>query len=290
MRRVRNKKPGFTLIEIAIILVILGLLAGMTIPLLSELTKHQHYKSTQKDLDEIKTALAGFAGMYWRLPYADSDNDGLENTGQVSGYLPYITLGLGAVDSWRNRYYYDVNSRLVTTTNQSTFCTALQNIGANEKPRLAFSAGGTPAPQALVVISRGENSTLDGGNTPFPGDRDYESHPPSDTFDDLVAAFSPSAFSGRLNCSGAGGGVTCNFYTIFNRRNNAISIQGGNYILCTTIASRASFTISTGETITIYNNANCAGNGETVNFNNCAATDSDGDCLARWTTTGLADE
>ncbi len=69
-----------TLIEIAIVLVILGLLAGLTVPLLSELSKHRHYTSTQKDMDEVKQALAGYAGMHWRLPYADTNGDGKEDT------------------------------------------------------------------------------------------------------------------------------------------------------------------------------------------------------------------
>ncbi|MFH0811499.1 MAG: prepilin-type cleavage/methylation domain-containing protein, partial [Pseudomonadota bacterium] len=102
--KLRNLK-GLTLIEMAIILVILGLLFGMTFPLLSELTKHRHFRSTQKDLEEIKQALLGYAGIYHRLPCADGNGDGVGDCGgtpTVTGTLPYLDLGLGAVDAWRN--------------------------------------------------------------------------------------------------------------------------------------------------------------------------------------------
>lgn len=273
-----------TLIEIAIVLVILGLLAGMTIPLLSELSKHQHYKSTQKDMDEIKNALAGYAGMYWRLPYADTNGDGVQDTGQLSGNLPYVTLGLGAIDSWRNRYYYDVNTRLVTTATQSAFCTGLQNIGANEDPRVAFSSGGTPTPQAVVALSGGESCALDGGNTPFPDDRDYESYAPTDTFDDLVIALTPSYLYGKLNCGGGSSTPTCSTYTVRNQRTGGsaaarrVYIQGGSYPTCTRRNSGQTFTLSSGQTINVYPSAGCTGTVTVFTYNDAVSADVNGEC------------
>ena len=194
-----SKAHGFTLIEIAIILVILGVLFGMTIPLLSDLTKHRHVVSTQKEMAEVKEALVGYAGIHWKLPYADTTGDRVGDPTQLTGSLPYVDLGLGAVDPWRNRYVYEVNSRLVTTTTQATWCTALSSIAAGEFPRVAFSAGGTQISQAAIVISKGENAVLDPAEN-NDGDRDYESYRPTDTFDDLVLTVSPNYLFGRLNC------------------------------------------------------------------------------------------
>lgn len=286
-----KKFKGLTLIEIAIILVILGLLIGMTVPLLSELTKHRHYTSTQKDMEEIKSALVGYAGMHWSLPYADTDGNGVGNTGQFSGTLPYVDLGLGAVDSWRNAYRYDVNGTLTSTATQTAFCTALQNIGSNDDPRVAFSAGGNATPQAIVVISSGEDSTLNGGNIPFPGDRDYESYAPTDTFDDLVIALSPSYLYGKFGCGGGGGGPSCTSYSVRNGTTGGtrIYVTGGSYT-CTRINNNGTFTINSGETISVYWDLGCTLFAASITFSQAQAADSDGDCAVSWNGTNLIDE
>jgi prepilin-type N-terminal cleavage/methylation domain-containing protein len=284
-----KKLRGMTLIEIAIVLVIMGLLAGLTVPLLSELSKHRHYTSTQKYMDEIKQALAGYAGMHWRLPYADTNGDGIEDTGQLSGYLPFITLGIEAVDAWRNRYYYDVNSRLVTTTTQGTFCTALQNIGSTEKPQVAFSSGGATIVQAIVVLSSGENCALNGGNTPFPGDRDYESYTPTDTFDDIVVTLNTNYLYGKLNCSSTATS-SCPTYTVNNRSSGNIWVRGGSYAVCTRIQNNSTFLINAGETILIYSDSGCSSLTSVITFDQASGADTNGDCAIRWTGATLIDE
>lgn len=99
IQKLRFSGRGMTLIEVALVLVILGLLAGMSLPLVTELTKQRHYRSTQRDLEEIKEALAGYAGIYGRLPAPDTNGDGRADANQLTGTLPYLDLGLGAVDS-----------------------------------------------------------------------------------------------------------------------------------------------------------------------------------------------
>jgi type II secretory pathway pseudopilin PulG len=291
--KMKNRLRAFTLIEMAIILVILGLLIGATMPLLFQMTKHQHYRSTQKDLEGIGEALAGYAGIHGKLPPADTNGDGVGDANQTSGTLPYLDLGLGAVDSWRTRYSYDVNSRLITTSTLSGLCTAISSIVAGEFPQLAFSSGGGTTAQAFVVLSAGENSALNGGNTPFPGDRRYESYSPTDTFDDLVTALDPNALYARLGCTSGGGTPACPSIAVINRRGSAIRVRGGTYLSCTTVNNNASFTISTGQTINIYTTAANCTNGTSpspITYSGATAADIDTDCLVRWTATGLLDE
>jgi len=267
-----------TLIEIAIVLVILGLAAGLIVPLLSELTKHQHYRSTQKAMDEIKSALVGYANTNWRLPYADTTGDGVEDSGQLTGSIPYVTLGFGAVDSWRNRYFYDVNSRLVSTAKKANLCFALQSIASGEFPRVAFTAGGTQISQAIVFTSRGENLVLDGENND--GDRDYESYVPTNTFDDLTVPIDPDYIFQSLNCSVC---CQCATHQIRNQRGSAINIQGGAYTTCTSVANGSTFTISTSQTINVYATAaNCTAGtpiATTITYLAAAAADTNGNCL-----------
>lgn len=197
-----DRQVGLTLVEMAIVLVVLGIILGMTLPLLSEMSRHRHFKSTQRDLDEIKEALWGYAAIHGRLPWADTNGDGRENSGQVAGGLPFLDLGVAPLDSWRNAYFYDVNQTLAATNTLSSLCSALSSLGSGSLPQLAFSPGGASSIQALVVISRGENSNLDGGNSD--GDRIYESHAPTSNFDDLAVGINPNTLYGKLSCSTLG--------------------------------------------------------------------------------------
>ena len=287
-----DRQRGLTLIEMAIVLVVIGILAGMTIPLLSELSKHRHYLSTQRGIDEIQNALVGYAGMHWRLPCADTNGDGVGDSGQTVGALPYVDLGLGAVDAWRNPYHYHVNSRLVSTATLAALCAAISSIVSGESPELRFSASGGFSPQAVVVISRGENGALDGENGD--GDGSYESLSPTGSFDDLVGAVTPAALHARLSCASAGGGG-CVSYTVVNRRVNTVGVVGGSYPVCTAIQGGGvgSFVINSGQTILLYNNSGCTGGSTQINFADASSADSDGDCLVSWTSAGggsLGDE
>ncbi|MGQ9653210.1 MAG: type II secretion system protein [Thermodesulfobacteriota bacterium] len=289
---VMDPRRGFTLIEMAIVLVVIGILVGMTIPLLSELSKHRHYLSTQRGLDEIQNALVGYAGMHWRFPYADTNGDGLGDSGQTVGTLPYVDLGLGAVDAWRNAYHYHINSRLVSTTTLAAMCTALSSIASGESPELRFSPSGAFSPQAVIVISKGENGSLDGENGD--GDGSYESLSPTGSFDDLVGAVTPGALHSRLACASSGGGA-CISYTVVNRRGNTVGVIGGSYPICTAVQGGGvgSFVMGSGQTILLYNNSGCTGGSVQILFADAASADADGDCLVSWTAAGggsLADE
>ncbi len=289
---VMDPRRGFTLIEMAIVLVVIGVLVGMTIPLLSELSKHRHYLSTQRGMDEIQNALVGYAGMHWRLPYSDTNGDGVGDSGQTVVTLPYVDLGLGAVDAWRNPYHYHVNSRLVSTTTLAALCTALSSIASGESPELRLSASGGFSPQAVLLVSRGENSALDGENGD--GDGSYESLSPTGSFDDLVGAITPGALHARLACSSSGGGA-CSSYTVVNRRVNTVGVIGGSYPVCTAVQGGAvgSFVINSGQTILLYNNSGCTGGSVQILFSDAASADADRDCLVSWTAAGggsLADE
>lgn len=110
---------GFTLIEISIVLVIIGLIAGTLLPLLSGQVNNQYRKTTITSLANIQQALIGFAIANGRLPCADRDGDGQEDrTGSNSCFapnfandrLPSATLGVPATDAWGQTFHYRVSS------------------------------------------------------------------------------------------------------------------------------------------------------------------------------------
>ncbi|MBN2468960.1 MAG: prepilin-type N-terminal cleavage/methylation domain-containing protein [Deltaproteobacteria bacterium] len=286
--KMRNR-PGFTLIEMAIILVVLGLLIGMTLPLLSQMAKHRHYQSTQKQMEEIKEALIGYGGIHGRLPFADTTipPDGIGDNNQFTGTLPYAELGLGAVDAWRNSFTYDVNNSLASLAggDKAAFCTALASLSGD--PQL--QQGAVTVSLAALVISKGENSALDGENAD--ADRIYLSQNPTDTFDDLVAALNHNVLYGQLDCASSGGsGSSCPSYTVLNRQNPRIYIQGGAYPSCTQVNNNQTFTLGQTDTIIIYSSAGCVGSGTSITSVHAQAADTDGDCNVRWNGTALIDD
>jgi prepilin-type N-terminal cleavage/methylation domain-containing protein len=123
---------GFTLTELAIVLVIVAVLLGGLLGPLSVQYENANVAATQKTLSEIREALIGFAIAKGRLPCPASPGAmGVENPGggacanPYSGFVPAITLGLPnqdangyILDAWGNRIRY-----AVTTQNGSAFTT-----------------------------------------------------------------------------------------------------------------------------------------------------------------------
>lgn len=149
MKTCRFKPSGFTLVEMAIVLVIVGLLlGGLLMPLGAQVEQHK-ISETQKALDEINQALIGFAVANGRLPCpASATSNGIESplgggvcTNPFNGFLPSVTLGLSqtdsqgyAVDAWgltQNRIRY-----AVSTANTSAF-TTLNGMQATTMATLA---------------------------------------------------------------------------------------------------------------------------------------------------------
>ena len=133
-----NYERGFTLIELAVVLVILGFLfAGILIPFTTQI-ELRRVAETQKTLLEIREALIGFAAAKGRLPCpASAASNGQEDFGAtgnesngncanfLDGFVPGVTLGIGpsdgngyVLDAWNNRIRYAVsnNNKIPTGT------------------------------------------------------------------------------------------------------------------------------------------------------------------------------
>jgi prepilin-type N-terminal cleavage/methylation domain-containing protein len=121
----RNKQSGFTLIEIAVVLVIVGILIGSFIGTFADRIETTRRDNTKKQIEEIQFAILGFASAKGRLPCPSTAT----STGQEQplgggactvqhGFVPVATMGLsGAVnrdglliDSWGNPVRYSVTA------------------------------------------------------------------------------------------------------------------------------------------------------------------------------------
>ena len=129
-----RRTAGFTLVEMAIVLVIVGIAAAMVIGASGTMLDTQKRKAARNTLDSADAALANFVAVHKRLPCpADGRiangalNAGVEvlaaapATGacnaaiQAFGVLPWVTLGLGegdAIDPWNGRLSYRVDPQL----------------------------------------------------------------------------------------------------------------------------------------------------------------------------------
>src|SRR5271169_3145800 len=104
---IKSRSHGFTLVEIAMVLLIVALLLGGLVPTLSSQIEQRQISETSKQLDEIQQALIGYAVTYGRLPCPAAPNTtGVENplgggtcTNPYNGFVPAATLGLSGTDS-----------------------------------------------------------------------------------------------------------------------------------------------------------------------------------------------
>lgn len=204
---------GFTLIEVAIVLVIVGLLLSVFLPPLSAQRDLKDYSQVRIDLAQVQEALYGFAVANGRLPCPDTvGNDGVEDacgglTGATStgGNLPWITLGVQANDPWDRPYQYRVNDAFGAIFSFSTGGSALgilrvctdnsctANV-ANNVPAVIYSSGKNGFVQPPTSPDELENRITAGATF----DRSFVSHDFSPTFDDVVVWVSSNILFNRM--------------------------------------------------------------------------------------------
>jgi len=145
---------GFSLIEIAVVMVIIGLIMTAGITFFRSSILGTKLSTTKINLDNIKNSVVNFAMANGRLPCPDAPpwppnipgysnplpttcgtNCSCNTCANPPCFLPFYTLQLqmpGGLDSFGNRFYYDVSYDIaagaqggLTNTTQDTFCGVL---------------------------------------------------------------------------------------------------------------------------------------------------------------------
>jgi len=197
MRSCPIRKPhGFTLLELAVVLVVIGLLAGGGLIMVNALLAQEKRDENAEYMEEVRQALLAYAQAnsvvlgQARLPLADKNGDGVSETNtadpaNLKGDIPYKTLGVKPYDAWGRRLAYEVNAGLVTI-NTTTTCNTLRGVinGTASldswKPKVWDSdAGASPAnPFAVGVIAVSAGSrNADGSGGVY--DAVYSAGPPA---------------------------------------------------------------------------------------------------------------
>ncbi len=196
-----SKNSGFSLVELAIGLVIIGLVLGSIITPMSTLRDNSKRSETKSILKDIHDAVIGFAmNNNGRLPCpASATSNGLESLSGIActqehGFLPASSLGLqGSYDSnnllkdaWGNPYRYSFS-------NTANYQICNQNNCPNANSVLS---SGIPA----VILSTGKDGTVN-INSPdqlenLDSDSLFVSHEPRDgtttAYDDHIIWISPN--------------------------------------------------------------------------------------------------
>lgn len=154
-----NTQNGFSLVEMAVVMMILGLLLGGLFTAIGQSTDNKRRTDTQNQLALVEEALYGFAQAYGRLPCPSTiTSAGLEEFavgGQANGicftaygFVPVVTLGLPDVpssnglmlDAWRNPLRYSV-SALVSPSAPNRAFTSVTGLAAQFPQALTAGTG-----------------------------------------------------------------------------------------------------------------------------------------------------
>ncbi|HRA81167.1 MAG TPA: type II secretion system protein [Thauera sp.] len=201
----RRREFGFTLAELAVVLVILALLSGsMLVPLGSRMEARDR-QTTLERLRDIQQALTGFAIIHGRLPCPSTETDpthpgyGVEDPPPcnitLEGRLPWRTLAMPATDAWGServqateswaghwRYHVDQGFAAGPITVASLPADNLQ-IRAADGRRITV----TDSQAVAVVFSSGANRSADGLNASYSAVQpQYQAGEPTTSFDDLL--------------------------------------------------------------------------------------------------------
>lgn len=219
-----STSSGFTLVELAVVLVILGfLVGGLLVPLATQV-EQRNRRQTEQQLEEIRQALLGFVVANGYLPCPTTEENPLNvatygvtdaacAAPTAEGYLPWKTLGLREVDAWgitrgeaddlwigyfRYRVHPNFANSATPITLTTTFPTGTE-LSVQDSVGNPMTTNSEPP--VAIVYSTGANQTPDGENGGA-FNAIYQSGTPTPNFDDLTIWMSRPVLFEKLVSAG----------------------------------------------------------------------------------------
>lgn len=170
-----SSQSGFSLIEMAIVLMILGIIGGMSLHLFTAQLHRAAYLKTRENQEYALTAIAAFVEKNRRFPCpADPKAMGLEYgiepkerkcpTAKAEGILPFRTLGISEVfakDGFKRWMTYVIDSNLADKDNEDYMETVVGKqitlLTEQDLPIIADQSSRIPNFVAFLLISHGES-------------------------------------------------------------------------------------------------------------------------------------
>ena len=214
---------GFSLLELAIVLVIVGLLISAFLAPLSAQRDLRDYSDAKAHLEQIRDALYGYAVINGQLPCPTTTADPANvNYGHedatclltaAAGVLPWKDLGVAEVDSWNNPRalstdpwtgYWVYRVDPIFTTPFSLTTTASGNISVQNSAGVSVTGVGVVGEPAVAVIcTTGKNKVADGANATFETVNPiYQDDAQSPTFDDMCIWITRPSLFNRMVTAG----------------------------------------------------------------------------------------
>ena len=150
-----KSESAFTIIEVAIVLLIVSILLGYTVALFPKQQELKQYRAVEQEMDQIMAAIVGFAQVNGRLPCpaipnsaGAEDGGGAADCNNFGGFPPVNTLGLTGrlnadsllLDPWGNPYRYYVTNNDANGDGASDF------VRNNEQMRIVGVVDALPGP------------------------------------------------------------------------------------------------------------------------------------------------
>ena len=221
LHRSLNRQDGFSLLEMSIVLLIMGLLLGSLLRPFGTTLVEKKRRQTETQLYLIREALVGYASANHRLPCPLTDSSGnVGNCAVEHGYVPAATLGIDGrfndsgilIDSWGSPIRYSVSNSDADNNGRPDFTTAgeMQYVGIQllqpnfEVCANAVNCDPLRANQVPVVISSSGPFSTGSANEleNTDGDSRFVSGAPdsagTDQFDDIVVWLSENILYSRL--------------------------------------------------------------------------------------------
>jgi len=225
-----RRQAGFTLVELAIVLVIVALLAsGLMMGMTAQRTSAEN-TDAQRQLENIREALLGYAMANGRLPCpanpALTSADATVGTedrpnasspcNRIYGVVPWVALSLPETDPWGRRFTYFANASFTAPLPAGALASFTLSTTGNANIKDSAASGSNLASNLpAVVISHGSNglgawqtngvqlggaagNELENANSTLT----FVAHTPTNDFDDLVVWIVPSILNARMVAAG----------------------------------------------------------------------------------------